>query len=153
MHCKQTGWSLKCFIYSLVSQSNYISSHQALSFHTLTGCQILIWKRVAILKVGQSAHLTSFPNTVLCLSQKSLLIGVHLKSGLWAWREGYGGYGEIRAAAAYSLRKELFGARLLTAVSYNGFQLTKGKDWELIWSSTGEPVMQYSCTQTNESPD
>lgn len=35
---------------------------------------------IAILKVGQSAHLTSFPNT---LSQKSLLIGVHLKSGLW----------------------------------------------------------------------
>lgn len=44
MHWKQTGQSLKRFIYSLLSQSNYNSSHQALSFHTLTGCQIPIWR-------------------------------------------------------------------------------------------------------------
>lgn len=37
----------------------------------------------AILKVGQSAHLTSFPNTVLCLLQEILLIGVRLKKGFW----------------------------------------------------------------------
>lgn len=32
-----------------------------------------------VLKVGQSEHLTSFPDTLLSLFHKSLLIGVHLK--------------------------------------------------------------------------
>lgn len=83
-HWKQTGRSPKCFIYSLVSPSNYNSSHQALSFphsHRLSHCDV---EGAAILKVGQSEHLTSFPNTLLCLFHKSLLIGVHLKKGgLW----------------------------------------------------------------------
>lgn len=64
---------------------------------------------------------------------------------------GYGGKGGDQSSLRR--KKKLFGARLLTAVTYNGFQLAKGKDRELIWASTGEPVMQYSCTQTNESPD
>lgn len=93
------GWSLRCFIYSLVSQSNYNSSHQALPFHTLTGCQNVRVEGTVILKVGQSAHLTSFPNTLLCLFHKSLLIGVHLKRGLWVLTgESTGGKSSLSAA-------------------------------------------------------
>lgn len=59
--------------------------------------------------------------------------------------------GEIRAATAQPEKGAFWSTT--PDCSYNGFQLTKGKDWELIWASTGEPVMQYSCIQTNESPD
>lgn len=78
-HCKQTGPSLKCFIYSVVSLSNYNSSLQALSLphtHRLSHCDV---EGAVVLKVGQSEHLTSFPDTLLGLFHKSLLIGVHLK--------------------------------------------------------------------------
>lgn len=37
------------------------------------------------------------PTLSLCLPRQSLLIGVHLKSGLWVWREGYGGRGDQRS--------------------------------------------------------
>lgn len=79
MHWEQTGPSLKCFIYSVVSPSNYNSSQQALSFphsHRLSHCDV---EGAVVLKVGQSEHLTSFPDTLLSLFHKSLLIGVHLK--------------------------------------------------------------------------
>lgn len=82
--CKRTGPSLKCFIYSVVSPSNYNSSQQALSFphsHRLSHCDV---EGAVVLKVGQSEHLTSFPDTLLGLFHKSLLIGVHLKKkGGW----------------------------------------------------------------------
>lgn len=77
--CKRTGPSLKCFIYSVVCPSNYNSSQQALSFphsHRLSHCDV---EGAVVLKVGQSEHLTSFPDTLLGLFHKSLLIGVHLK--------------------------------------------------------------------------
>lgn len=52
---------------------------------------------VAVLKVGPSTHLTSFPNTLLCLSLKSLLIGVHLKRGLWEDRVGREGVASVQS--------------------------------------------------------
>lgn len=74
----------------------------------------------AILKVGQSAHLTSFSNIVLCFFKKSLL-----KSGLLVSGKGQREQGRSEQPQ-HSLQKDLFGAQLLTVVCHNDFQLTKG---------------------------
>lgn len=61
------------------------TSPQSLSFplaHRLSDSDV---EGTVILKVSQSEHLTSFPNTLLCLFHKSLLIGVHLKNGAFGF--------------------------------------------------------------------
>lgn len=72
------------------------------------------------------------------------------KQALGLTGRGKEGRGEIRAALLKH-GKGAFWSKTPDCSQLQWFSINQRN--RLIWVSAGEPVMQYSCTQTNESPD
>lgn len=116
---KETGRSLKCFIYFPVSQSNYRPSHQPSPFLSTRSRAVRFWYGRVLQygrSVGRSAHLTSFPENSgslwrvfdWCPFEKQAL--------------AFTGAGTLESESS----EQPFCTPLRAAVTYNSFQLNRG---------------------------